>query len=498
MSKNSVSEISRFNLIRLLKTFSRKEISELGKFVKSPFFNNQSTLIRLYDELIKYYPEFSNADITKEKLFTKIKPGAEFNDSQFRKYFSNLYKLAEEYLNYIENNSVPKRKNINLLYQFDKRNLNELYNRVLSESLEDSKKNNFISNDFFYKMYSVEEIKFIHHIRLNEQDKVLPDMIKSHQYVLLHLMLVTTVFNNILLVNKKLYKGNGENKYFEDFIKLFDFEEVMKNFENGGNEIKLFSELCRVDIKLSQDSADSDNLSFMKELIFKMAGYFNKNLLYTFLSHLNIYYFINLNTGNTKYEKELFSNYKYMIEKQLYEDEGQKFMNYSEFRSILLIALNLKEYGWAENFINEFGRCFNEDKREKYINYSIALLRFEMKEFEESLYFLSKIKPVEIFMKLDVNVLLALIYYEKNFTDSADSLSEAFKRYINSNNSLSEEVKTGHLNFLKFYRIILKFRDNKTNISELLNFKKEITENRFLRRRNWFLEKTEELLKAKQ
>lgn len=498
MSKYSVSEFSRFNLIRLLKTFSRKEMSEFGKFVKSPFFNNQSTLIRLYNELIKHYPEFSSEDISREKLFNKIKPGGEFNDSQFRKYFSNLYKLAEEYLNYIENNSVHKRKNINLLYQFDKRNLNELYNRIISKNLVDKQNNNFITNDYFYKMYSVEELKFIHHIRLNEQDKVLPDMIKSHQYVILHLMLVTTVFNNILLVNKKLFKGNGENKYFEDFIKFFEIEEIMKNFESDGEEIKLFSELCSVDIKLSQDSTDSENLNLMKELVFKMSGYFNKNLLYTFISHLNIYYFINLNTGNTNYEKELFGNYKYMIEKGLYEDEGQKFMNYSEFRSILLIALNLKEYSWAENFINEFGKCFNQDNREKYINYSLALLKFEMKEYEESLCFLSKIKPVEIFMKLDVNVLLALIYYEKNYTDSADSISEAFKRYINSNNSLSEEVKSGHLNFLRFYKIILKFRDNNTGKNELLNFKKEITENRFLRRRNWFLEKTEELLKVMQ
>ena len=52
------SDFNKLNLIKLLREFTPREMNNFGKFVRSPFFNNQSTLIRLFDELKKYYPDF--------------------------------------------------------------------------------------------------------------------------------------------------------------------------------------------------------------------------------------------------------------------------------------------------------------------------------------------------------------------------------------------------------------------------------------------------------
>ena len=54
-SKSSKKSLHTSNLIKVLSTFSKKELNEFEKFVSSPFFNNQSTLVRLFNEIKNYF-----------------------------------------------------------------------------------------------------------------------------------------------------------------------------------------------------------------------------------------------------------------------------------------------------------------------------------------------------------------------------------------------------------------------------------------------------------
>lgn len=494
MNKTKVkSELNRLNLIKLLKSFSLKEIKEFDKFVRSPFFNNQSTLIRLNGELKKYYPEFTHPDFTKQKIYQAINPDTEYDDTKFRKYFSNLFKLAEEFLMSIENNSSLKRKRLDLLEQYDKRNLNDFFHTVINEIDSKNHIKNYVSREFFIENHFREESKLIHNIRTNRLNLIPPDIKSSHSNLILHLLMVTTIYCNILLVNRKSFKDTEFCNYTDEFLKLFDFWDYYKKFETQNEEVKSFVELCRFDILLAQDSFNKKNLDKMKSLLLKCADSLNDNLLYTFISHLNIYYLINIEKGNKDFDNELFGNYKFMIDKGIYESDNIKFINYSEFRTILAIALKIKEFTWAKDFINEYGKGFRDD----YLNYSNAFLFYEMTEYEESLKYLPKVKLEDVFLKLDVSILNAMIYYELNYFDSAMSTAESFRRYMKENELLSAEVKTSHLNFINSYKSILKFRESDNNIFDLGKLKKEIEDFSIVRRKKWLLEKIDELVNRK-
>lgn len=483
------------NLIRLLSSFSPKEINEFDKFIRSPFFNNQSTLIRLYSELKKYYPAFEHSDFTKEKIFAAVNPGSDFDDIKFRKYYSNLCKLAEEYLICIENNSSPERKMYNLLEQYDKRSLNEFYDKTINELYNNSKKKNFISKEFFLNNHLIEESQLIHFVRNNNLHLIPPELKSSHNYVILHLLMITTVYRNILLVNKKSFKDSEIFDYLDEFLKYFDFESFYGKFDSLDEELKTFVELCRYDILLSQDSFNKANLEKMKMLVLKLSDSLNNNLFYTFVSHLNIYYLINIEKGDTEYDyEELFENYKFMIDKGIYESDNVKFINYSEYRTILAIALKIKKFDWAENFIKEYGSGFKSAHREDYINYSYAFLNYEMKKYEESLKYLSLVKLDQILLKLDVNILNAMIYYELNYYDSALSTADSFRRFLKENDVLSLEVKNSHLNFINSYKAIVKFRESNSGIFELTKLKEEIENFIIVRRKKWLLEKIDDLV----
>ena len=482
------------NLIRLLSSFSPKEIIEFDKFIRSPFFNNQSTLIRLFSELKKYYPAFDHTDFTKEKLFAAVNPESDFDDTKFRKYYSNLCKLAEEYLNFVENDSNPERKKHNLLEQYDKRNLNEFYERTINELNNNRRKKNFISNEFFLDNHLMEESKLIHFVRNNNLHLIPPELKSSHNFVILHLLMITTVYRNILLVNKKSFKDSEIFDYLDEFLKYFDFESFYGKFDSLDEELKTFVELCRYDIMLSQDSFNKANLEKMKMLVLKLSDSLNDNLFYTFVSHLNIYYLINIEKGDTEYDYELFENYKFMIDKGIYISDNIKFINYSEYRTILAIALKIKKFDWAKDFIKDYGNGFKSKHREDYINYSYAFLNYEMKKYEESLKYLSLINLDQMLLKLDVNILNAMIYYELNYYDSAVSTADSFRRFLKENDVLSLEVKNSHLNFINSYKAIVKHRESNSGIFELTKLKEEIENFSIVRRKKWLLEKIDDLV----
>ncbi|MBL0106725.1 MAG: hypothetical protein IPP52_05400 [Ignavibacteria bacterium] len=116
-----------------------------------------------------------------------------------------------------------------------------------------------------------------------------------------------------------------------------------------------------------------------------------------------------------------------------------------------------------------------------------------MKNYEESLKYLSLINLDQILLKLDVNILNAMIYYELNYYDSAVSTADSFRRFLKENDVLSLEVKNSHLNFINSYKAIVKHRESNSGIFELTKLKEEIENFSIVRRKKWLLEKIDDL-----
>ncbi|MBK6774209.1 MAG: hypothetical protein IPG78_19125 [Ignavibacteria bacterium] len=75
--------------MKILKRFSPVEINEFEKMLNSPFFNNHTTIIKLFIELIKFYPEFSDKILTKEYLFPLSIKG----ESMMTRYSENIFRV---------------------------------------------------------------------------------------------------------------------------------------------------------------------------------------------------------------------------------------------------------------------------------------------------------------------------------------------------------------------------------------------------------------------
>jgi hypothetical protein len=83
-------------LQRMMKTFSKEEFKSFGKFIRSPYFNSRSAVIKFYDAVKSGYPDFSTDKFSNKILYASIYKDKKYNDANMRKLSSIMYSLTEE------------------------------------------------------------------------------------------------------------------------------------------------------------------------------------------------------------------------------------------------------------------------------------------------------------------------------------------------------------------------------------------------------------------
>lgn len=494
--KKGTNTFINSGILNLFKQFSKKEISHFEKFICSPFYNNHSTLIKLFNELKKYYPEFKNNKLTKENLYSKVNKGKRYNDVVFRKYISNMTKLAEEYLNVLEIRSQKEKIDLNILNQLFRRNLIELMEKKIKIIEKRYKYNNDYYEDYYFNMHVFHKIKYNNYSAINKTELFYENVVSSQSNLINYFLFNSLADFKILQTQKYTFKISEELNSIEIFYKCFDFKKfilMLKDAKGITEKESNLLELYYLDYQLSQSKNDPDNYFKFKSKISECEKYLSKNLLYFYISQLNLYCLMEIANGRNELERELFENYKSMLERDLFSDDSVNRMNLSEYRAILTAAIRVKEIDWAEYFINHYRNYITENERENVFNYGYALLLFEKNEYVESLNQLTKVKLDSFIYSVDSYILRLQIYYELNYFDTTVSLIDTFRHYIRNNKIISADLNLKYNNFLRYYKKILKLK-KKPEFTEIINFKKMLEEEKITLKKKWMLEKAEELL----
>jgi hypothetical protein len=352
------------------------------------------------------------------------------------------------------------------------------------------------SEYYLLNMLEFQKLNFERTFKNNKSELLYSIIDSSSVYLLVYFLFNSVHDYNSLKTRKISYHKSNELSTIELFINNFDF----KNFIDSLNVIgslqereRNLIELIYCDYELSKRSGGSENYYKLKSKISVCEKYLDRDLMFLYLQKLNIYCILEISDGKKELEKELFENLKLMLEKNLYSIKNQSNFSILDFRLILFSAIRVKEYEWAEYFINEYYDHLVEDSRQKMLNFGYAFLFFERKEFLNSLSITNKLKFDSFVLYLDVNILRLQIFYELNYHSNAISLIDTFKHFLRNNKYVSEYVKTRHRNFLKLYSKLFKFNRNPV-YHEMKILREMIKDEKFLIKKNWLLDKINELI----
>ena len=481
------------SFLEIMRVLDKEELKRFDAFLNSPYFNTRNHVIKLFNVIKKYAPDFSDSSLDKEEVWKKIFPEKEYNYGILKNIIYDITKLTERFLEVEElsNNEIQRMKNL-LRKLGDKRQENIFINKYNS-----FEKNHFKSSKFYYEYFEdYINLKESRHIMEAYNTKLRSKHINTKISELMILDFITkfSVNYNNMYIEKTEYNELPEN----DFINIFS-EKVFNDSEleeyviklSGGNNRNYKVMLVLFKMMKSYLNPHSIEIYFdFKKTLFEYDKFISEAALRRLYASLGSALDNCKDIRNMNKNRELFEIITHLVEKNIFLSE-----NGMVVPTLYLLAVKLsgylKEVEFLEKLIKEYLPKLDQELQDNFNIYSQAFLHFSRNEFDKALEYTNKISIDTFQMKYFLRNLQFIISYEKDDYDMFQYLSDSHRHFLAKNKSVSDSYKESNLKFLNYTNSIFKLKESKDR-KEIDYMKNTLLKDSVVNKQ-WLLEKIDEL-----
>ncbi|MEY4902701.1 MAG: hypothetical protein RLZZ292_516 [Bacteroidota bacterium] len=468
-------------LYTILQSFDKIELNRVEKYINSPYFNKNKALIQLFELLVKHLESKKEGELNREKVWKKIMGAEVYDDVRYRKLNSDLLKLVEGYLAQQVYDENPLHQATYLIEAVGKRKLDKLYNTTMKAARRLSEQQFFRPASYYLSQYQIER----NYYELTEAEMKREDKSNVEEIInnLDKFYLAEKLRYYCSLLSRQYVVSHEYQLLFIDeiieHIKIYKYENV--------TPISIYYQ-----IYLTQTNTTNEEYYYkLKELLNKYALTFpidEANALYVYAIN---YCVRQINKGNQKYLAEYFELYKELLQKEIiFIDEK---LTPLSFKNIILAALRLEKYEWAENFIEKYQSKLSEEFRENAVTYNLALVYFYQKKHDKVLALLNQVEYEDITYNLGAKNMLIATYYEIDEIEPLYSLLESFRVFLNRHKNIPEQRRNNYLNLIKYTKKLTQLIPN--DKKGLHKLKEDLEKEKGVASVDWLKEKIAELEK---
>jgi hypothetical protein len=472
---------------KILKFLDVYELNSLRKYLLSPFFNQNQGCIKLFDLVVDYMKADPPIEYTNEQIWHHVQgENIPFVDVKLRKLFSDLFGLIEDFLMQTELQADKDQCLYLKLKAIKQRNIKDMYAPAIAEAQQLQKLRQNKSAEYYLHQYN--EQKFIQEFKLDG------DIVSRREDLDQKLNLEEVSMNlDIFFIAEKLrYYANllAWNRSYNINQKIVGIDIILKLAKSP-----IFRDFPPVAIYFTivqtyLDEANEEHYEKLKGLMDKYLHLFPRDEAKAIYEAILGYSVTKSNKGDSRYDKEAFELYKKSIDLELIF-QSDKTISPREFRNIVFYGIRQNDYKWVEEFINSFNIYLDPLLRESNVNFSLARLEMNRKNYLKVIELLAYTDYTEVFQALLSRTLLLASYYELKEYDSLESLFASFKLYLDREKSLAESRKEQYYNLIKFTKRLMKL--TRLDRPKIFKLREEI-ENSIVVNRAWLLEKIDDIL----
>lgn len=478
--------------VELLKLLNEDEIKDLREFLLSPVFNKRKEMVKIFEVIIRFRPEYSHRNLDKEKLFGKIYPGKKFNGKSLSVRLAELSALIREFLAFkgYKKNDIHKKillaneLNLREKYSMSEKYLNEALNNLENDKINDPK---YFENKYniLTGLCEVFAAEYDYKKRINSEIKKAECLLSFLLIELLNNAATIITIN----VNNKEFRDSSLVNHFLENISVSSYLEYLKD---SGNEQYPVVAIYYYAYMNRKEPDNEKHYYDMKEIIFREYGRFSKQDQFKFYNFLSRAFYPGLFKKDKKFFMERHIIDKFFNELDVFLTLNGKYMYPEIYNNAFNTAILVNEFDWAEQFITGNKNKLLPGIRENTFNYCMAMLCNKRNDFNRSIDFLSKIKFPELSYNLDVRVCYIINYYELNLYDQLIASIDSYKHFISDSRNLPEHIMSWAQISLRFITKITnaKFGNKKLDYAEL----KEAESFQNFMARRWIIEKIKELV----
>lgn len=424
-------------LITLLRTFTPQEHKEFKKFVRSPFFNTNENVVKLYEYLYKYAPGFENPRLDRQKVFAAIFPDEPYKEIKIQQFASLLVNLIEQFWIHSDLKEPHPDATLRLADAYRQRRLTAFWQKTLFEI------GNLPPTDTTHAAYCLLQQQIQQHETIEAQEKREQEP---------HLQEVLNKLTGFFILSYLKYGSKALN--FRRFNPQQNYNMPLVDAVVKHAAEPVASALPAIQIYLHiwrslQQPDEETHFEELKKLLLHHHHRFTRPEAEEMFVFAHNYCIGKLNKGQQRYLRELFDLYRFEMENGIISP--QEPLSASVYRNIITIAQLLGEWQWMEDFINNFRQAVGEDT---YI-FNLARLRFLQKRYTQTVELLQNRQDRfgDVLMLLAAKSLLLKALYELFIldTDGISDYDDALETIIASFIALLQRRKKELLHHYVYY-----------------------------------------------
>ena len=389
-------------LTAILGTLNQQELQKFDKFLRSPFFNENSDLSKLFDFLWeaakKQEHQFFLPD--KEELWAKVFRKKPYQDATFRRMTSELTRLTLEFLaisRFRENALGPS---IYSLQATREPQLKKHFEGVLRQITQIQAQSS-LQEPLYY--WQNTQIALLRH-QQQEQDPNKPthfEYLEKADYQL-----------DCLYYCQKL-KNYSDNLGYRKSLAIQSEVSLPDGFLDKLAQSELLQEpLIKAYFLVAHTMLFPDKEGYfqdLKGLIEQDGSLIAKNeLRIVFIHLLNYCILTKINAGETRYFQEIFSLYKTALQQEIIFEKG--LLNPNHYKNIITVGLQVKAFDWVEEFTKTYTPKLPIELQKNALNFNLANIYFEKKDFQKVIEQLREVEYENLSYALGSKIILLKTY----------------------------------------------------------------------------------------
>ena len=479
-------------LIQILQSFSKKEMTRFHEFAESPYFNKHKGVRSLVKQLNRLFPDFNEKNCGREVIFKHLFPKQKHDQSELALLFTYTLRLLEKFLiseQFKENENFHK---ILLLRNLRSKEQYRYYEKVSGKFERELEKSTYKDIEYFNIQFLKASESDIYYSQRSKHEK--DHSIQQKQNNLDNYYLALKLRDTCeMIVRSKILKIDYSAGLLNPLI-----DEVKKNLDQYADNPPII-----VYFRIYQMIVNGEHQFYYDALqvIQENSDSFTKSELHTIYNYLQNYCIEQINKGQRQFLKDSFILYKDQLNKELLTD-SMGFLSQWHYKNIVTAGIRLEEMDWTFDFIEKYKERLNPEVVNNAYTFNLASYYYSTNQLEKVLDLLVRVEYTDIRYNLGAKSLLLRTYYDLEEYEALVSLTRSFSQYLSRNTLIPESRKKAMSNLVRFTNRAFQIKSNLDFVSknksrkELEKLEKEMVASPNIINKDWLDLKVEVLRKV--
>jgi len=463
-------------LFQLFTSLNKRDVRELDKILRSPYFNQRADVLRLFNYLCSTEKHSKNK-WERENLFSKVYAREEMNLKKLRHLCSFLTNLIRRYFILEEQKDQELEEQMQLCQALRSRNLLQEYEiqwKKLEKRQATAAFQNIESHYHKFRFYFERE-DFNNNHRQSRKG-----------YSFLEKTAFELSAHYMAGILRQACMALSQQRFQAKDLALPLLPEVLKEIEKGTYDQSPAVCIYYHAFEALKDLANYDAFLALQKLIQSHWEKFPPaEMRDVYLIAIN-YCIKRLNQGERQFIQVALDLYKQGLDNEVLLEDG--YLSGFDYKNTLRLGLALKEYDWVEKFMEKYTNYLPPKERENIYQYNLAFFYFNKPDYNKAMELLRQVEFNDVFNNLDARRMLLRMYYELGENDALESLLDSFKVYIHRQKNIGYH-RTNYLNLIRFVQQMLKRNLNQAEVRKQL--RQRIEETAAVAEKEWLLKQLE-------